>query len=220
MIKTVTGDATSPRPGSRGVIIAHITNNLGLWGSGFVKAVSKMSRVPELAYAGLASDHGFSPTTYPSSPTTYAQIPLGIIQFVEAMPNVWVANMVAQNGTNSFDSKGTRRQQKVNVDGGNRENLVDYAALERCLAIVFHRAVALKCDVHMPNLMGSGLAGGDKAKIHEIIKRAYDGQVLNLDNIFDVTLWEFVDTSAASFIPPTPVATVVDDDVIDSQFSE
>ncbi len=202
MIKTETGDATSPRPNGKGVIIAHICNTLGMWGAGFVKAVDKISRSPQSAYSGLAYDHGSREQH--GRYVTRANIPIGTLQFVEALPNLWVANMVVQKGTNSFDSTGNHRRDQVNITSlGPFEDLVDYAALEKCLAEVFHRAVVLECVVSIPAGMGSGLAGGDKTKIHQIIREAYEGEVDTLDNILDVTLWEFADPSATSFVPPT-----------------
>ena len=57
----------------------------------------------------------------------------------------------------------------------------------------------LDCDVHMPAGIGAGLAGGDRTKIHEIIERTSDRH-----SVTDkVTLWEFVDTSAPSYIKQT-----------------
>lgn len=43
------GDATKPEGlGTR--IIAHICNDVGLWGKGFVLAVSKRSKLPEIEF--------------------------------------------------------------------------------------------------------------------------------------------------------------------------
>ena len=45
-IKYLVGDATKPQiAGNK--IIAHICNDIGAWGRGFVLAVSKLSPVPE-----------------------------------------------------------------------------------------------------------------------------------------------------------------------------
>ena len=213
MIKHKTGDATSPRPGTKGVIIAHCCNSLGLWGAGFVKALSKMSMIAESAYLGLARDYGFNLGPRRGDTTTLAQIPIGEFRLVEVLPNVWVANMVAQRGTNSFDATGNKRLQKVNVDGGINEDLMDYDALEKCLDRLFCLAASLDCNVHFPDGMGSGLAGGDKSKIHDMIKIAYEGRTPIYggvyEEVFDVTLWEFADVSAASSVA---ASAPVDDD--------
>lgn len=48
-INYLKGDATSPQ--ARGIkIIAHICNDLGGWGKGFVMAISKRWAEPEKAY--------------------------------------------------------------------------------------------------------------------------------------------------------------------------
>lgn len=79
-IRTQVGDATSPRPDDKGVIIAHE----GKWGAGFVLAVSKVCAAPEAAYRSLA--RGFSG----------ANIPLGQTQFVEThIPRYIVANTLS-----------------------------------------------------------------------------------------------------------------------------
>ncbi len=48
-IKYIKGDATSPQ--AKGTkIIAHICNDLGGWGKGFVLAISKRWKEPESSY--------------------------------------------------------------------------------------------------------------------------------------------------------------------------
>ncbi len=195
-ILTKRGSATSARPcpstqnlPGRGVIIAHIANSSGRWGAGFVLAVNDLSLAARNAYRAFCKDHN-------------DQVPLGTTQFVEVKPDVWVANMIAQNGTD-----------KSKVPDGC---LVDYAALNKCLEIVFERAVVLGCNVHIPSGMGSGLAGGDETMIHEIIKtRTLCTSILLLEKqmMFDpiVTLWDFQDTAAESFVgkPAAPKQAMV-----------
>ena len=143
-IETKTGDATAvARTSKNGVIIAHIVNCKGAWGGGFVLALSKMSPIPEAAYRAWHKQ-------------CQGDIPLGETQFVEVTTGKFVANMCAQK---SVDRK---------ADG---PCLIDYPALERCLRVTFLRALRLGYQIHIPAGMGSGLAGGDKAKILEIIDR-------------------------------------------------
>jgi O-acetyl-ADP-ribose deacetylase (regulator of RNase III) len=82
-ISYVVGDATQPRnEGSR--IIAHICNDVGGWGHGFVVAVSKQWLEPELAYrAWHAKGENFA---------------LGMVQLVKLPDGIIVANMIAQHG--------------------------------------------------------------------------------------------------------------------------
>lgn len=81
-IRYARGDAThlAPTPGTK--IVAHICNDVGAWGAGFVQAVSRRWPQPEAAYRA------------------WGHRSLGNIQLVrvEQDPNVWVANMVAQHG--------------------------------------------------------------------------------------------------------------------------
>jgi len=176
-IETKKGSATSAQPNSQnGVIIAHLCNNISAWGAGFVLAVNDLSLAAKYAYKALCKDHN-------------NDVPLGTTQFVEVKPNVWVANMIAQNG----------------VDKGTDACLVDYKALNECLKTVFERAVTLKCSVQIPSGMGSGLAGGEEQMIHDIIKtNAICTPIELLEKQMQfapiVTLWEFEDKTAASYV--------------------
>lgn len=115
-------------------------------------------------------------------------IPLGDVQFVETCPGKFVANMCAQ----SDKASGTS---------------VDYAALERCLKLTFLRALRWGYDVHIPAGIGSGAAGGDRQKIHDLIKtvaqQAERGKFAtrwsehNDPLKLNVTLWELPAAGAA-----------------------
>ena len=72
-IETRIGDATSPRPKKNGVIVAHLVNNKGAWGGGFVHALNDLSPVPAAAYKAWAA-------------ANQKDIPLGQVQFVEILP--------------------------------------------------------------------------------------------------------------------------------------
>lgn len=89
LITYVNGDATQPI-GSGRKIIAHITNNSGGWGRGFVVALSKRWSAPERVYRLEVPD-------------------LGEVDYAWVEENLWVANMCAQNGYVS-------REQPVAVD--------------------------------------------------------------------------------------------------------
>ena len=81
-LKYVKGDATNP-VGYNNKIIAHICNNLGVWGAGFVLALSKKYPKAE-EYYRLLKD-----------------MRLGYTQFCFIGGGVIVANMIAQDGINS-----------------------------------------------------------------------------------------------------------------------
>lgn len=79
-ITYVVGDATYPADcGS--AIIAHVCNDVGAWGRGFVLALSKRWSEPELSYRRLAK--------FP--------LALGSVQFVTVTQDITVANMIAQH---------------------------------------------------------------------------------------------------------------------------
>lgn len=184
-IEIKTGDITTVRPKEMGIIIGHCCNSEGAWGAGFVLAVNQISLAPSAAYKAWAKEKN-------------GNIPLGIVQFVEAIPGLFVANMIAQNGIKKTQSDGC---------------LVDYVALERCLKVTFTRAVRLPCEVHLPAGIGSGLAGGDRDKIHGIIRSAAEvvEQHSQASKLIEtatgekpelrITLWEYTDTNSPSFIP-------------------
>ena len=79
----IKGDATSPiSPGNK--IITHICNDIGGWGKGFVLALSKKWKVTEEAYRQwYKSQEEFS---------------LGDVQFVHVADDIYVANMIGQQG--------------------------------------------------------------------------------------------------------------------------
>jgi O-acetyl-ADP-ribose deacetylase (regulator of RNase III) len=81
-IRYLIGDATAPdrrRPG----VIAHVCNDSGGWGKGFVLAISGRWPGPEAAYRSRARGEGLE---------------LGMIQLVPVADQLFVANMVAQHG--------------------------------------------------------------------------------------------------------------------------
>jgi O-acetyl-ADP-ribose deacetylase (regulator of RNase III) len=77
------GDATAPDGRGSGVI-AHVCNDSGGWGKGFVLAISRRWPEPEAAYRSwVRSGQGFG---------------LGMVQLVKVEDHLCVANMVAQHG--------------------------------------------------------------------------------------------------------------------------
>ena len=128
------GDATFPQ-GSGVKIVCHICNDVGVWGAGFVLAISKRWHKPEDEYRKWhrlhmgGANNGFA---------------LGAVQFVQVDPEIWIANMVGQHGIKQIDSVPPIR----------------YKAVDECLRQVADKALELNASVHMPRI-GCGLAGGD-----------------------------------------------------------
>ena len=82
-ITYLVGDATAPHGPGPGVI-AHVCNDSGGWGKGFVLAISRRWPGPEAAYRRWArSGEKFG---------------LGMVQLVTVADRLSVANMVAQHG--------------------------------------------------------------------------------------------------------------------------
>lgn len=121
------GDATAP-VGSGKKIVTHVCNNRSGWGKGFVVAVSARWPLPESEYRAWSRTTGFR---------------LGAVQFVHVEQNIWVANMVAQNGYGTTSGPTP----------------LDYDALKECLTKVGEHAVRVAASVHMPRI-GTGLGGG------------------------------------------------------------
>lgn len=78
-INYLIGDATKPQ-GEGKKIIAHICNDVGAWGAGFVIAVSNRWRYPEDRYRAMPDYQ------------------LGTVMVLEVEQNIYVANMIAQHG--------------------------------------------------------------------------------------------------------------------------
>ncbi|MEM7230761.1 MAG: macro domain-containing protein [Planctomycetota bacterium] len=141
MMDYTTGDATAP-VGDGKKIIAHICNDVGGWGKGFVVAISKRWADPENEYRRWFAERESN------------DFGLGGVQMVSVEDDLWVANMVAQEGL------------------GKRKGVppIRYKAVEACLANVAVNADEIGASVHMPRI-GCGLAGGKWEEIEAIIER-------------------------------------------------
>lgn len=135
------GDATRP-VGDGPKIIAHVCNDIGAWGRGFVRAISRRWPAPESAYRLWHTQGG-------------ADFSLGQVQFVMVeRPGTWVANMIAQHRIGRA------------ADGTPP---IRYAALETALGRTAAFAVEHGASVHMPRI-GCGLAGGQWERIEPLIE--------------------------------------------------
>lgn len=138
-IQYLKGDATVPQ--ASGVkIIAHICNDIGGWGKGFVLAISKRWPEPEAAYRKWHRERNTN------------NFGLGSIQVVQVGSYIHVANMIGQRGTKT----------------GSNGVPVRYEAIAKCLATLTEHASRLGAGVHMPRI-GCGLAGGSWDKIEPLI---------------------------------------------------
>ena len=120
-IQYLKGDATAPSV--KGIkIIAHICNDLGGWGKGFVLEISKRWKEPEVQYRlwhRKKIDFG-----------------LGKIQIIQVEKYIYVANMIGQHGMKT-GSKGVP---------------IRYEAVEECLKKLAEKASEIGASIHMPRI--------------------------------------------------------------------
>ena len=153
-ITYVIGDATRPKIAGR-KIIAHICNDSGAWGKGFVLALSKVSIAPERAFRQWHANRANN------------DFALGSMQFVQFAPETLVANMIGQH--------------KIRAKHGIPP--IRYEAVEKALSAVCREALRLGASVHLPRI-GCGLAGGDWRRIQLLLEErlcAFDVSVFVYD---------------------------------------
>jgi O-acetyl-ADP-ribose deacetylase (regulator of RNase III) len=146
-IRYVRGDATHPLETDNLKVVAHICNDVGKWGRGFVVSLSTRWKEPEKEYRRWHSLGSIDGNDFK----------LGNVQFVKVEPHIVVCNMIAQHDIRTI----------------NNIPPIRYAALESCLSKLKDYVVSSGFDdwdrsVHMPKI-GAGLAGGDWNKIENII---------------------------------------------------
>ncbi|KEG38723.1 macro domain-containing protein [Streptomyces althioticus] len=145
-IRYVRGDATVPSV--KGVkIIAHVCNDIGGWGKGFVLALSRRWPEPEAAYRAWHRDRAAN------------DFGLGAVQLVHAERYVWVANMIGQRG----------------VRTGSKGVPVRYEAVDTALDRLAGHALELGASVHMPRI-GCGLAGGTWSRVEPLVENRLVGR--------------------------------------------
>ena len=149
MIYYTEGDATRPK-GAGIKLILHCCNDVGVWGAGFVLALSARWPNPEFRYLTWAQQEtGLADTT--------GEFELGQCQFVIVEPDIVVVNMIGQAGV-------VDPTAKVRAP-------VRYWALDRCLAHVVEYGDALtRWSVHCPRF-GAGLAKGHWDEVEYLLEQ-------------------------------------------------
>ncbi|WP_035839196.1 macro domain-containing protein [Kitasatospora azatica] len=139
-IRYLRGDATSPQ--AKGPkVIAHVCNDLGGWGKGFVLALSRRWPEPEAAYRRWHRERARN------------DFGLGAVQLVQVAPDTWVANMVGQRGIRTSRSAGVP---------------VRYEAINTALGRLADLVLPLGASVHLPRI-GCGLAGGRWERVEPLV---------------------------------------------------
>lgn len=145
----VVGDATAPY-GADVRFIAHVCNDEGGWGRGFVTALSRRSTTPELSYRSWHKDG-----IWENAPFELGQIQVTGFD----RPGVLVVNMIAQHGI--------RHDPKA-------PPAIDYKALRGCFTQLgdevtrWNESCGIVPTIHMPRI-GCGLGGGDWAVVEEAV---------------------------------------------------
>lgn len=138
-ITYVRGDATVPLGGGPR-LIAHVCNDIGGWGKGFVLALSRRWPEPEKAYRAWHRDRAAN------------DFGLGAVQIVPVERYLWVANMIGQRG----------------IRTGSKGVPVRYEAIDTALTGLAEHARDLGASVHMPRI-GCGLAGGKWSRVEPLV---------------------------------------------------
>jgi O-acetyl-ADP-ribose deacetylase (regulator of RNase III) len=143
-VQYLIGDATAPRVAGP-KLIAHVCNDVGRYGKGFVVAVAR--RWPSARGRFRAWHGGREPQS--------GEYRLGAVQFLEVEPSLWVANMIGQHG--------------LKPSGGVPP--VRYDAIREAMQRVAAFASAQHATIHMPKI-GCGLAGGTWDRMRPIVEEA------------------------------------------------
>jgi O-acetyl-ADP-ribose deacetylase (regulator of RNase III) len=148
-LKYVIGDATRPPKSFAPRIIAHVCNDQGGWGAGFVLAISARDSRPEIDY------HRWHETNGPTVPFALGKVRI-VPYCEETEAGLFVANMIAQH---AFGKDG--------------KPPIRYTALASCLnkLSVIAKAMQPAATIHMPRI-GCGLAGGKwEGEIELLVQR-------------------------------------------------
>ena len=140
MIHYLKADATVPQAEGN-IVIAHICNDIGAWGKGFVLALSKRWKYPEKQYKQWYKEG--------------EDFALGEVQFVSVEEKIWVANIIGQH----------------NIYNDENDNPpIRYEAVKRGLQQIADFAYEINAKVQMPRI-GCGLAGGSWDRIEKLIRQ-------------------------------------------------
>lgn len=135
MITYIKGDATKPI-GDGPKVIAHVCNDKGKWGAGFVLAISRCNTEPEDSYRRWYREQVLE------SRNVGTPFRGGEIQLAPFAQNTMVCNMIAQEGFG---------------EDGNPP--IRYLWLTSCLIKLRKALYYTPASIHMPKI-GCGLAGG------------------------------------------------------------
>lgn len=179
---TKNGSATSAKPeNGKGVIVAHLCNRVGGWGSGFVLAVDQLSTAPRSAYRALGKN-----------------ITLGFTQFIEIEPDFFVANMIAQVG---LDKSAV--PNGVLVDYIHLRTCLE-TVLKRAIAL----NCDVHVPAGMGSGLAGGDKATILGIINQLAGASV-GSAFDPTSFPNIYLWEFDDKTANSYVPTTPAKSAL-----------
>lgn len=159
-------NAFRPEATVKGIIIPHVCNDIGGWGSGFVVPLGNTFPASKENYHEW-HDNNSDPLNLQQGILSSHKFELGKMQFVPVQDKIWVANMIAQTDLISEDNLKPLK----------------YYALVKCLEAVRKMALRLSgpdrtdpnnVQIHAPKF-GSDRAGGDWNVIEELITDIWAG---------------------------------------------
>ncbi|WP_236719834.1 macro domain-containing protein [Listeria monocytogenes] len=156
-------------------IIAHICNDVGGWGKGFVLAISRKWKEPEKAYRKWYKDKLAISRKWKEPEKAYRKwykdkndFKLGEVQLIPVTDYISICNMIGQKGTKT----------------GSKGAPIRYEAVESCLEKLSEIAKEQQAIIHMPRI-GCGLAGGKWEIIEPIIRKTL------IANDIEVYIYDF-----------------------------
>lgn len=160
------GDATLANACGGRRMIVHVVNSFGMWGRGFVMALSyRYGECPKEEYRKWYTQRN---SIIQASSEEITRFRLGGVQVLELRKDLYLGNMLAQQGIRGRMPQISSDERGCDPRQGNFP--LRYSALKICL-----ENVVVECkqrgisSVHMPRI-GAGLGGGDWDYIREIIK--------------------------------------------------
>jgi hypothetical protein len=166
MLKYQEGDLFENIKGKSRIVIPHVCNDVGAWGSGFVVPLGKAFPKSRQYYLDWYKMKGQLKSEDYQGQNSVGNFELGQTQFVpvDTEHEITVANMIAQHDI-----------------GGDRP--LRYNALAKCMdqvaAWMPDWAIDPHYEIHAP-LFGSGLAGGNFLFIQELIEDCWVRRDINV----------------------------------------
>jgi O-acetyl-ADP-ribose deacetylase (regulator of RNase III) len=168
--KVINGDVTRPaNEGSRSIIVPHIVNDAGRWGSGVVNAITeRWGEAPRQYYREWFEGKNLTDVYDVFFDKTPASFELGRVQFIRVPNHILIANMVAQS----------------NIKEEGNDKPIRYEALIDCMRHVRKVAKVINADIDAPKF-GTVRSGGNWDFIEELICEMW------VNNNLNVTIYEF-----------------------------